>query len=63
MDKLKMKEIRKQVRSCETNREKLIDKILELSGDEFETILDYIELAKETDNQLEIRLKHIKNYE
>jgi len=25
MDKLKMKEIRKQVRSCETNREKLIE--------------------------------------
>ena len=44
------------------NRKELIDKILELSGDEFETSLDYIELAKETDDKLEIRLKHIKNY-
>ncbi len=45
------------------NREQLINRILEKSGDEFETSADYIELAKETESQLQSRVIHINNYE
>ena len=37
-------------------RELLIDAILDLSGDEYETIEDVIELAKENEQQLVERL-------
>lgn len=37
-------------------RSLLIDALLELSGDEYETKRDLIELAKETENQLVDRL-------
>jgi hypothetical protein len=37
-------------------RETLIDAILDLSGDEYETIQDVIELAKESEQQLVERL-------
>lgn len=42
-----------------TDRKELIDRILDLSGDEFETKADYIELAKETENELFNRLINI----
>ncbi len=42
-------------------RKELIDKILKTSGDEFETIEDYIELAKETTDELVKRVIHINN--
>lgn len=44
-------------------REKYINQILDLSGDEFETKEDLIELAKESNSQLRIRLNHILLYE
>jgi hypothetical protein len=37
-------------------RELLIDAILDLSGDEYETVNDVIELAKENEKQLVERL-------
>lgn len=37
-------------------RELLIDSILDLSGDEYETVNDVIELAKENEQQLVERL-------
>jgi len=37
-------------------RELLIDAILDLSGDEYETVNDVIELAKENEQQLVERL-------
>jgi hypothetical protein len=37
-------------------RELLIDSILDLSGDEYETVEDVIELAKENEQQLVERL-------
>ena len=40
-------------------RKELIDKILSLSGDEFETKEDYIKLAKETTDELVKRLIYI----
>jgi mevalonate kinase len=40
-------------------RKELIDKILNLSGDEFETKEDYIKLAKETTDELVKRLIYI----
>jgi len=47
----------------EYKRKELIDMILDLAGDEFETKEDYIELAKETKNDLFSRLIQINNYE
>lgn len=38
-------------------REEMIDEILRLSGDEFETKQDIIVLAKESEDQLKERLK------
>lgn len=43
-------------------REEMIDEILRLSGDEFETKQDMIALAKETVEQLKKRLTEIKNH-
>ena len=40
-------------------RKELIEKILNLSGDEFETKEDYIKLAKETTDELVKRLIYI----
>jgi len=40
-------------------RELLIDTIFSLSGDEYETIYDVLELAKESENQLIDRLIRI----
>jgi hypothetical protein len=47
----------------EYKRKELIDRILDLSGDEFETKADYIELAKATDNDLFSILIKINNNE
>lgn len=46
----------------ETERIKLINKIIELAGDEFESQEDYINLAKKTNYQLIKELIHINNY-
>jgi len=43
-------------------RELLIDSILDLSGDEYETVNDVIELAKENEQQLLERVIDIANY-
>ena len=43
-----------------TEREKLINEIVRYSADEFETKEDWIQLAKESNSQLMIRLIHIK---
>lgn len=43
-------------------RNKIINEILYLSGDEFENKLDLIILAKENKKQLKKRLNHIKIY-
>ena len=43
-------------------RTKLIDAIIELSGDEFESKQDLIELAKESEDQLVDRLIAIADY-
>lgn len=43
-------------------REKLIDSILDLSGDEFENKEDYIKLAKQSDAELMDRIIHIAKY-
>jgi|LakMenE18May11ns_1017448.scaffolds.fasta_scaffold6184810_1 hypothetical protein len=46
----------------QTTREILINSILELSGDEFESKSDLIELAKETERELIIRIINIANH-
>ena len=60
---MKNKELYDSWRDKETyeeyKRKELIDRILDLSGDEFETKADYIELAKETENDLFNRLINI----
>ena len=43
-------------------REILIDAIIDLSGDEFETVNDVIELAKESEYQLVERLIGIASF-
>jgi hypothetical protein len=43
-------------------RQNVIDTIIDLSGDEFETPADYIQLAKETPEQLIHRLIGIACY-
>lgn len=43
-------------------RTKLIDAIIDLSGDEFESKQDLIELAKESEDQLVDRLISIAEY-
>ena len=43
-------------------RKEIINTILNLSKEEFETRNDILQLAMENKNQLKIRLKHIKNY-
>jgi hypothetical protein len=45
-----------------TAREKLVDAIIDLAGDEFESRQDFIELAKESEEQLVERLVHIAHY-
>jgi hypothetical protein len=45
----------------QTEREKMITKILELSGDEFETVADVLKLAIETDYQLTKRIIYLQN--
>ena len=44
------------------NRAQMIDYIIEYSGDEFESIEDYIELAKLTDYKLTLNIININNY-
>ena len=44
------------------NRKKLINQIMELSLDEFETKEDFIKLAIESNWQLTKRLNNIKNH-
>ena len=44
-----------------TEREKMINKILELSGDEFESRADVVELAIETNYQLVKRIIYLQN--
>lgn len=44
------------------NRKKLINQIMDLSSDEFETEEDFIKLAIESNCQLTKRLNNIKNY-
>jgi hypothetical protein len=46
----------------ETTRERLVDAIIELGGDEFEHSDDYIKLAKESEDELISRLIDIANY-
>jgi hypothetical protein len=43
-------------------RDEMIDKVIELSGEEFESRFDLIELAKKTDDQLVKMIIHINNY-
>lgn len=45
----------------QTLRERLIETIIDLAGDEFETIDSVIELAKESEEQLIERLIQIAN--
>lgn len=45
-----------------TNREKYIQIILDKSGDEYESIQDYIDLAIKTDSQLIKEIININNY-
>lgn len=45
-----------------TLREKLISSIMDLAGDEFETVDSVVEMAKESDEQLVDRLIHIAGY-
>lgn len=44
------------------NRSETIDEILYLSGDEFETKTDFLELAYKSKKQLKQQLKKIKEY-
>jgi hypothetical protein len=46
----------------ETERQKLINQIINLSSDEFETKEDYLNLAKLSDYQLRNNLISINNY-
>ena len=43
-----------------TTREKLIDAILDLSGDEFESNYSFVKLAKESEDELIDRLINIE---
>lgn len=45
-----------------TIRERLVDIIIEYAGDEFETINDALEIAKETEDELLNRLESILEY-
>ena len=45
------------------NRKELIDFIIEHSGEEFETLTDVWEVAKETDSELAGRVQSIIDYE
>ncbi len=45
-----------------STREKLVDAIIDLAGDEFQSRHDLIQLAKETEEQLVERLVHIAHY-
>lgn len=45
-----------------TTREKLIDAILDLSGDEFESNYSFVKLAKESEDELIDRLINIADY-
>ena len=44
------------------NRIEMIDYIMEYSSDEFETVNDYINLAKLTDNELSKNIISIDSY-
>jgi hypothetical protein len=46
----------------ETIREKLIDAIMDLASDEFETVKDVISLAKMSNEQLALEVISIANY-
>jgi hypothetical protein len=46
----------------ETIREKLIDAIMDLASDEFETTQDVIKLAKMSNEQLALEVINIANY-
>jgi hypothetical protein len=46
----------------ETERQKLINQIINLSSDEFDTKEDYLNLAKLSDHQLRNNLININNY-
>lgn len=52
----------KEVLKTPRNRADMIDLIIEYSGEEFETSQDYIELAKESEGDLEGRLYNIMQY-
>lgn len=45
-----------------TTREKLVDTIMELAGDEFETVESVTTLARESESELLDRLIHIAEY-
>ena len=45
-----------------TTREKLVDTIMDLAGDAFETIASVTELARESEAELVDRLIHIAEY-
>jgi hypothetical protein len=46
----------------ETIREKLIDAIMDLASDEFETVKDMVSLAKMSNEQLALEVISIANY-
>jgi hypothetical protein len=46
----------------ETIREKLIDAIMDLASDEFETVKDVVSLAKMSSEQLALEVISIANY-
>lgn len=46
----------------ETIREKLIDAIMDLASDEFETVEDVVSLAKMSNEQLALEVINIANY-
>lgn len=46
----------------ENLREILIDEIIELAGDEYESKDDYLELAKKSNDDLVLQVIHIANY-
>ena len=45
-----------------TTRERLVDIVIEYAGDEFETVSDALELAKETEDELLGRVENILEY-
>lgn len=54
--------MKKKKKREDTIREMLIDNIIEMSGDEYETPVDWIELAKKSDRELIIEIIYLAQY-